>query len=63
MGVSLFCFVVALIIALFCATLAEITLGGKRSCCGVLLSIPISILYVIMQRFCVEGVTNGAVKG
>lgn len=33
-------------------------------CCGgVLVSIPISILYVIMQKFYVEGVTNGAVKG
>ena len=30
---------------------------------GVLVSIPISILFVIMQRFYVEGVTNGAVKG
>jgi len=33
-------------------------------CCGgVIVSIPISILYVIMQKFYVEGVTNGAVKG
>ncbi len=33
-------------------------------CCGgVLVSIPISILFVIMQKFYVEGVTNGAVKG
>lgn len=30
---------------------------------GVLASIPISILYFIMQRFYVEGVTGGAVKG
>lgn len=33
-------------------------------CCGgVLVSIPISILYIIMQKFYVEGITNGAVKG
>jgi len=33
-------------------------------CCGgVLVSIPISILYVIMQKFYVEGITSGAVKG
>lgn len=33
-------------------------------CCGgVIISIPISILYVVMQKFYVEGVTNGAVKG
>jgi arabinogalactan oligomer / maltooligosaccharide transport system permease protein len=30
---------------------------------GVLVSIPISILFVIMQRFYVEGVTGGSVKG
>lgn len=33
-------------------------------CCGgVLVSIPISILFVIMQKFYVEGITGGAVKG
>ena len=33
-------------------------------CCGgVLVSIPISILFFIMQKYYVEGVTNGAVKG
>ncbi len=33
-------------------------------CCGgVLVSIPISILFMIMQKYYVEGVTNGAVKG
>ncbi len=33
-------------------------------CCGgVLVSIPISVLFLIMQKFYVEGVTNGAVKG
>ena len=33
-------------------------------CCGgVLVSIPISILFFIMQKFYVEGVTGGAVKG
>lgn len=33
-------------------------------CCGgVLISIPISILFFIMQKFYVEGITGGAVKG
>lgn len=33
-------------------------------CCGgVLVSIPISILFFIMQKFYVEGITAGAVKG
>ena len=33
-------------------------------CCGgVLVSIPISVLFLIMQKYYVEGVTNGAVKG
>lgn len=30
---------------------------------GLLVSIPISILFVIMQRFYVEGITGGSVKG
>jgi len=30
---------------------------------GILVSIPISVLFVIMQKFYVEGVTGGAVKG
>ena len=30
---------------------------------GVLVSIPISILFMIMQKFYVEGITGGAVKG
>ncbi len=30
---------------------------------GVLVSIPISILFVIMQKFYVEGITGGSVKG
>lgn len=30
---------------------------------GLLVSIPISILFVIMQKFYVEGITGGAVKG
>lgn len=30
---------------------------------GVIVSIPISILFLIMQKYYVEGVTNGAVKG
>lgn len=29
---------------------------------GVLVSIPISILFAIMQKFYVEGVTSGSVK-
>jgi len=33
-------------------------------CCGgVMVSIPISILFYIMQKFYVEGITGGAVKG
>ena len=30
---------------------------------GVMIAIPISVLFVIMQRFYVEGITGGAVKG
>jgi arabinogalactan oligomer/maltooligosaccharide transport system permease protein len=30
---------------------------------GVLISIPISILFVIMQKFYVEGIAGGSVKG
>lgn len=30
---------------------------------GVIVSIPISVLFVIMQKFYVEGITGGAVKG
>ena len=30
---------------------------------GVLISIPISILFIIMQKFYVEGITGGATKG
>ena len=30
---------------------------------NVLVSIPISILFMIMQKFYVEGITGGAVKG
>ena len=30
---------------------------------GVLVSIPISVLFVIMQKFYVEGITSGADKG
>jgi arabinogalactan oligomer/maltooligosaccharide transport system permease protein len=30
---------------------------------GILVSIPISILFVIMQRFYIDGITSGAVKG
>lgn len=36
----------------------------SRFCAGgVLVSIPISILFIIMQKFYVEGITGGAVKG
>lgn len=36
----------------------------SRFCAGgVLVSIPISILFIIMQRFYVEGITGGATKG
>ena len=34
-----------------------------RESCDVLVSIPISILYIIMQKFYVEGITSGAVMG
>ncbi|MCF0127024.1 MAG: ABC transporter permease subunit, partial [Pseudobutyrivibrio sp.] len=30
---------------------------------GIIVAIPISILFIIMQRFYVEGITGGAVKG
>ena len=30
---------------------------------GVIVSIPISVLFVIMQKFYVEGITGGSVKG
>lgn len=41
-----------------------ITTYFTQFCCGgVLVSIPISILFFIMQKFYVEGVTSGAVKG
>ena len=30
---------------------------------GVVVSVPISVLFIIMQRFYVEGITTGAVKG
>ncbi len=36
---------------------------GQFCAGGVLISIPISILFIIMQKFYVEGVTGGAVKG
>ncbi len=33
-------------------------------CCGgLMVAVPIAILYIIMQKFYVEGVTSGAVKG
>jgi len=36
----------------------------SRFCAGgVLVSIPISILFVIMQKFYVESVTGGSTKG
>lgn len=30
---------------------------------GIIVAIPISILFLIMQKFYVEGITGGAVKG
>ena len=30
---------------------------------GVIVSIPISVLFIIMQKFYVEGITGGSVKG
>ncbi len=36
---------------------------GQFCAGGVLVSIPISILFVIMQKFYIEGVTGGSVKG
>lgn len=36
---------------------------GEFCAGGVVVSIPISILFVIMQRFYVEGITGGSVKG
>jgi arabinogalactan oligomer/maltooligosaccharide transport system permease protein len=30
---------------------------------GVIISIPISVLFVIMQKFYVEGITGGSTKG
>ena len=36
----------------------------SRFCAGgVLVSIPISVLFIIMQKFYVEGITGGSVKG
>lgn len=47
--------------------LVEKTLVGKYFsvfCAGgIIVAIPISVLFVIMQRFYVEGITGGAVKG
>lgn len=44
--------------------LARINTYFTRFCAGgVLVSIPISILFIIMQKFYVEGITGGAVKG
>ena len=36
---------------------------GYLICKGFLDTIPISILFVIMQKFYVEGITSGADKG
>ena len=30
---------------------------------GLMIAVPISILFVIMQKYYVEGITSGAVKG
>ena len=34
-----------------------------REKCDVIVSLPISVLIIIMQRFYVEGITTGSVKG
>ena len=36
---------------------------SREKISGVMIAIPISILFVVMQKFYVEGVTGGAVKG
>ena len=36
---------------------------GQFCAGGVLVSIPISILFVVMQKFYVEGITSGSAKG
>ena len=41
----------------------SVTYFGQFCAGGVLVSIPISALFVLMQKFYVEGVTGGAVKG
>ena len=41
----------------------KMTYFGQFCAGGVLVSIPISILFVIMQKFYVEGITGGANKG
>ncbi len=30
---------------------------------GIIVAVPISVLFMLMQRFYVEGITGGAVKG
>ena len=43
---------------------SQINYYFARFCAGgVLVSIPISVLFVIMQKFYVEGITSGSVKG
>jgi len=39
------------------------TYFGQFCAGGVLVSIPISILFVIMQKFYIQGITDGAIKG
>ncbi len=41
----------------------KMTYFGQFCAGGVIVSIPISILFVIMQKFYVEGITGGSVKG
>ena len=54
----------AVLLNLFPGMLAMIAVYFTQFCCGgVLVSIPISVLFFIMQKFYVEGVTSGAVKG
>lgn len=42
----------------------EIAINFTRFCAGaVLIALPITILYIVMQRYYVSGITGGAVKG
>ena len=59
----------SLVNALLCVGNAVVDLNSvvvsvcKGCAGGVLISIPISILFMVMQKFYVEGITSGGVKG